>query len=567
MSEPSLRIRLFGPFALSWAGGEEIDLRSAKLKALLALLATAPDGMRTRSWLQDMLWSLSGPLHGRASLRQALSNLRRELGAACDLIVSTTNETVRLRQTCFTVVGVPADGEFLEGLDIAEEGFSGWLREQRSAPVIPKAALPPATVAPPPPERHAANGLANAAAEVPSSRIVPIVAVIPFSSIDLTSLAPQLGDAVAQDVTRSLSRSPFLHVISHLSSRDQRLKNAGLAELRGMLDADFVVCGQVRLVGERFRLDVDFVDASDGRLRWTRDFSGLLPNFLAGSDEVVQCITTEIMRTILTSSLGPVANQPLPSLASHTLLMSAITLMHRQALGSFAKARACLEELIHRSPQYAVLHAWLAKWYVLSINQGWSADVVKDAQIAKDNAQRAIEADPTCSFSLAIDGLVHHYWRDIDHAFAQYEEALATDPNNALAWLLKGTLHAFIDEGDVAVANTGRARALSPLDPQSYYFDSLSATAHLAKRDYDGALSLAEHSLQLNRRHTSTLRVRTIALQMLGREADAKVSATELLRHEPTLTVNSYVYNHPAAQYRTGQEWAYALRSAGIPQN
>ena len=44
------------------------------------MLATAPEGTRTRAWLQDMLWGRSGHEHGRASLRRALTDLRGLFG-------------------------------------------------------------------------------------------------------------------------------------------------------------------------------------------------------------------------------------------------------------------------------------------------------------------------------------------------------------------------------------------------------------------------------------------------------------------------------------------------------
>ena len=568
MSQRGLLIRLFGPFSIAWQDGEEIELTSSKLKAMVALLATAPDGKRDRAWLQDMLWSLSGPEHGRASLRQGIARLRKTVGEDVDEVFSSTNDAVRLKPGCYTIIGDPADGALLEGLDIREEGFSAWLRDQRSAHSAGPAqgrSIPARA------STHSDAGTSRidrgARGVSQPEQVAPVVAVIPFAGLDEGGMGAQLGDAVAQDITRSLCRSPFLHVISHLSCRHSSLREAGLAELRDMLDAHYVISGYVRTSGENYRIDVDFVDASSGQLCWTRDYTGTVRHFSAGTDEVVNAVANDVVRTILSSSLAPIAITPLPTLASHTLLMSAIALMNKQALGSFAKSRACLEELIRRAPKHASLHAWLAKWYVLSINQGWSADVRKDAGVAQENAARALEMNPECSFSMAVNGLVHHYAADVDHAFSQYEDALAIEPNNALAWLFKGILHAFTNEGEVAVSCTQRARSLSPLDPQRYYFESLSATAHLANKEFETALGLAEESLARNKRHTSTLRVRTIALQSLGRGEEAQRSARELLHREPTLTVENYLRTHPAAHYPTGRDWAYALVQAGVPAN
>ncbi|MEO0498174.1 MAG: hypothetical protein AAF141_12535, partial [Pseudomonadota bacterium] len=83
--------------------------------------------------------------------------------------------------------------------------------------------------------------------------------------------------------------------------------------------------------------------------------------------------------------------------------------------------------------------------------------------------------------------------------------------------------------------------------------------------DYASAERLAQISYQQNSRHASTLRVRTIALQGLGRFEEARQSASELLAREPNLTARSYLEFHPAAPFATGQNWARLLQDAGIP--
>ena len=76
----TLKLRLYGTFSAEWSDGSKLNVRSTKLRAMIALLAMAPDMTRTRSWLQDKLWSLSGVELGRASLRRGLSDLKRAIG-------------------------------------------------------------------------------------------------------------------------------------------------------------------------------------------------------------------------------------------------------------------------------------------------------------------------------------------------------------------------------------------------------------------------------------------------------------------------------------------------------
>jgi tetratricopeptide (TPR) repeat protein len=202
----------------------------------------------------------------------------------------------------------------------------------------------------------------------------------------------------------------------------------------------------------------------------------------------------------------------------------------------------------------------------MRVQQGWSSDERQDAYLALECTKRALDADPECSLALAINGFVHtNLLKQFDVAQRSYENALTANPSNALAWLLKGTMHAFMSQGEQAVEHTERALKLSPLDPHRYFYDSLSATAYVAARQYDRAVDLAQRSLRANRKHTSTLRVLTVAQWQLGRCEEARRTAEDLLKLEPGLTVSGWLSRSPAAPYPIGQEAAEALRQAGVP--
>ena len=76
----------------------------------------------------------------------------------------------------------------------------------------------------------------------------------------------------------------------------------------------------------------------------------------------------------------------------YTLLMGAIALMHRLSRRDFDRSREMLVALTERLPRQAIPWAWLAKWHVLRVQQGWSLDPQVDAQFALDCGRRALSA-------------------------------------------------------------------------------------------------------------------------------------------------------------------------------
>lgn len=401
---------------------------------------------------------------------------------------------------------------------------------------------------------------------IPRADLLPALAVIPFTTRDLADDSRVLGEVLAEELIRDLSRSAELNVISRLSTTVFRNRDAGLAEISANLNANYVLSGEYRVEGDGVMLDVELAESKSGQIVWTKRHKGRIAGILSGRHDLIDKIVADVSAAVISRELQRARSQPLPTLKSYTLLLAAIALMHRLSPRDFEQARHLLETLIERASRQAIPRAWLAKWHVLRVQQGWSPDPEDDARRALESTKRALDVDPQCSLALTTDGLVQtHLTKRLDIAEARYEAAILQNPNDSLAWLLKGTLHAFRGEGEPAVRGTQRALKLSPLDPHRWYHESLAATAYLAAHDFERALKIAQRSLRANRTHTSTLRAIAIAQWQLGLQEDAQNTAQELLSLEPTLTIQRWRERSPSTPYAIGREWADVLRHAGIP--
>ena len=394
----------------------------------------------------------------------------------------------------------------------------------------------------------------------------PTVAVVPFTGRDPSCEHQWTGDVLAEELIRELSRSSDLNVISRLSTAPFRGRMLLIGDIGAHLDANYVLSGTIAVSGDEVTASAELAEAKSARVVWTGKARDRLAGLARGDCDIVPRIVMEIRRAMTVRELERVRSQSLPTLKTYSLLMAAIALMHRMSLHDFEEARHLLETVIDRAKRQALPQAWLAQWFVLRMQQGWSPDPQKDAQRALDCSKQALDADPDCSLALAVDGLVQtHFLKRLDLAHVRYHLAVEKNPNNSLAWLLKGTMHAFMGQGREAVDNTQRALRLSPLDPHRYYYNSLAGTACLAAEDYEGALRHAHSSLRANRTHTSTWRVATIALWRLGRHDEARDVARKLLTLEPGLTIERYLARSPAAPFDTGKNWSDALLHAGVP--
>jgi class 3 adenylate cyclase/TolB-like protein len=399
------------------------------------------------------------------------------------------------------------------------------------------------------------------------TNLAPTIAVIAFTSRSGDRTYDALGEVLADEIITHLSQTNRLNVISRLSTNAFRYRGSSPSDLGRYLKAGYALSGAYRISGTQMLLNAELTETKSGSVQWAASLKGEVGAVLVGADQVVDEIVSAVSIAIMAHELERAQWNPLPTLENYTILMAAIALVHRLSPDDFKRSREMLLALAERVPRHPTPYAWLAKWHVLYVWQGWSPAPKLDAQLASDFTRRALNADPVHGFALVVDGLVNtNLIKDLSVAEERYKAALEINPSDSLAHLLKGTMHAFRGEGREAIAATQRALGLSPFDPMSAYFHSLAATAAMSAGQYSRAIKLASHSLRLNRRHASTLRALCIAQWLAGNPDAARQTAQELLELEPNLTIRNWLERSPTSAYRTGVLWSEALRGAGVPE-
>lgn len=542
----SLEISLFGTCIVRLKADEVTEIRGSKHRALISILATAPLGRRTRTFLQNTLWGYSGYDCGHQNLRRALSDLRKLIGPHFDTIFHTTNTDVELDLHHVRFVGDLSSGEFLEDLNVVERDFQDWVASIRANP----------------------SQIAALYRNTPTwtmRRPRPCVTMLPLNQLGDDPVLRALGDWIGEQACRVISRSNFLNVISHLSGRAVAQERTVVTEVRQALGVDYLTTGFIRRAGSGVSCDIDFIEAETGRILWSKNFHLNDVNNLDDAAEQLDSIARSVARSIADSAVESVRVQPLNDIADHNLIIAGVSMMHRVTMGDFLKSREFLSEAASRLPDAADAHAWLGKWYVLNVMKGYSLDRKSDTRMALECTARSLDIDPESSLGLTIDGFVNsNLVNDFDAAEKRFDAALTINPNESLAWLLRGSLMAFSDHGDAAVMATLRARSLSPVDPFGYYYDSLASTAHLAANKFEDSLKFAERSLRANSRNISTHRAKITALHFLGRSKEAQEAAETLQKFRPDFCLSRYRQSHPVAQRRLGRQVIEALAASGI---
>jgi adenylate cyclase len=394
----------------------------------------------------------------------------------------------------------------------------------------------------------------------------PAIAVLPLTLQTADPDGQTIAELIASDVTQRLSTSAQWRVISRLSSMAYRGRRQSLAALREQLRVDFVVSGSCLLSGNRVRVTIELADAQNSSIVWSSVIQGDRAELTLPANAVVEQIVSGVAAAIIVHEVRRSRAQPMPTLRSYTLLFAAVSMMHRLSRQDFERSQVLLTHLADRHRHSPEPQVWLAKWHVMRVVQGWSESPQADAAQAQALTGRALDWQSDHALALAIDGLVEGLLKgDLDAAERRYDAALASNPNESLAWLFMSALHTYQDRGDDAVRAASTALSLSPLDPMRYFFDGFAANAMLAAGQHDDAIALARQSIRANCTHLPVYRAMAIAQVMTGRIDEARRTVTQMLKVQPGYSLAEFERRYAGRHATHFPAYKAALRSAGLP--
>jgi TolB-like protein len=394
----------------------------------------------------------------------------------------------------------------------------------------------------------------------------PAVAIVPFDMEGASPSGLSIGDLIADELICALSALPDLQVVSRLSTSVLAERGEHAAGAGSALQADYVLMGTCRTAGDRLLLHAQLFDSRRAEVLDVFRRTATVPSLLADDSPLVLQLVADVTGRILERQVELARRCALPNLAGYTLLLGGISLMHRLSRRDFQRAHELLQHLCERWPRLAAPHAWMARWRMFNVMQGWSSGPEGEGRAAQADCDRALDLDPESSVALTVAGSVRiGLTKDVDGGMALYERALQCNPNDPFAWLLLGTAHAFKGDGKPATSASAQAIRLSPLDPMHFLYDCHAAGTLLVAGDYAAAVARAQRSLRANSQHLSTYRVLAIGQQLGGDAQGAQATVRRLLALDPAQSVEGFLRTSASAAYAPGKRFAAALAEAGLP--
>ncbi|WP_291009073.1 adenylate/guanylate cyclase domain-containing protein [Hydrogenophaga sp.] len=378
--------------------------------------------------------------------------------------------------------------------------------------------------------------------EAPASDFRPSIAVIPF---DARTPAPEhfvIGELIADGVIAQLARSQDIRVIARLSTTAFRGRQATPGEIDARLDATFVLSGGYAVLGDKVLITAELADTRRGEVVWADRVSGDTLDLIQLHSELIHQLCTACTHALLNAEVQRSLVMPLPQLDSNALMLGGITLMHRSTPRDLQRSQQLLEAVAERHKRVAAPWAWLAKWHIIQVVQGLSADPANDFRRAISIADRALDLEPNSTLAMSIKGhALCHLGSDVDDSHRLLQEATQSNPNDPMAWLYSCVWSSMWGVSRDSVTEAENALNLSPLDPQRYYFEMMLATSCAADQQWSRAIELCKSSLLKNRYHLPTIRCLIASQYEVGQILEAQQTYKTLKTLQPDFTVESYL--------------------------
>jgi len=329
----------------------------------------------------------------------------------------------------------------------------------------------------------------------------------------------------------------------------------------------YVLEGSVRKAGNRVRITAQLIDTATGAHIWADRFDGALDDIFELQDQVASNVAGAIEPKLRQSEIERASRKPTANLTAYDLYLHALAQFHRFTEEGAAEAVVLTRRALAIDPSYAPAAALLGWCRARQRLQRWGALSDEDIGEACSLARKALEGerDDAETISLAAWTLLR-LAGEVAMAAAALDRALALNPNAALAWTVRGNIHALRNQPEAAIEAIERARRLSPFDPYTFVFASNMALAHLVARRFEQAIEWADRALHDRPRQVGAMQVKVVANAHLGRLDAARAELNRLLGIDPKLTIAGGLREGAHCAPEVLELFVTGFRLAGLPE-
>jgi len=495
-------LHMRGPFRIKLPDGSDVTPTSVKAQALLAMLASAPHGIRSRAWLKSKLWSTRAPEQAAGSLRQCLFQIRQDLGPAA-VVISADRHSVSVSLDRIRI-HTAARGVVLEGIPNFDDAFGAWLRDERqSAPERPfQVPAESGAVLPRNPQR----------------KIVSIVTDAPNEPL-MAWFVQAVADAVARILNESFSV-------------DVRSSSSSDVEAHWQIRVSSMIFEQAHL---RLRISLDCSDTST-RI-WANEATIPVQGAPPTEHPKVHLMCNQLVEAVGDELFIRGDHKQSADRACRL----AIRALFKMQPSAAAEADALFATAFD-AHQRGLYLAWRAQCLTIIKAERYSSDPEALTDQAEALCAQALELEPNNSMVLAtVANTQGQLFRNHSASLSLAKRAVQLNPTNPMAWWALSSASVYTGDVDASLKHAVQASRLVTTLPNKFWWDNQLFGSALVAGKLQLALAFAEECHAQNPSFRPPLRYLVAIYSNAEREKDTRRTITSLQKLEPDFSVDRLI--------------------------
>jgi adenylate cyclase len=370
----------------------------------------------------------------------------------------------------------------------------------------------------------------------------PSIVVLPFTNMSNDPSQDYFSDGITEDITTDLSRIASLFVIARNSAFTYKDKAVKVQDVSREIGVRYVLEGSVRKSDTQVRITAQLIDAITGEHLWAERYDRPLRDIFALQDEIRHKIVFALKVKLTPEEQERFKSAPTDNLEAYDHYLRGREAGDRAFFESrkeaSEQARQMYEKAIELDPRYAAAYARLGLVYFRDFFFRWSRDPAQSLRHALELAQRAVALDDTLPLAHQVLSLVYLFQRQHEQAVREIERAIVLNPSDALNYSILGITLGFAGQLDEGVKALEQALRLDPQNPTIYLIQL--GHAYRSAGQCEKAIVPIKQALSLNPVIINARANLASCYMELGREEEARAEAAEVLRRNPSFSVEAH---------------------------
>ena len=392
----------------------------------------------------------------------------------------------------------------------------------------------------------------------------PSIAVLPFVNMSEDKSQEYFSDGLTEDIITALSKTPKLFVIARNSTSVYKGRPVNVQQVSRELGVRYVLEGSVRRTDDQLRITAQLIDATTGNHLWAERYDRRMKDIFAVQDEITMKIINAMEVKLTKGEQARLTEIGTTNLEAYLKVLQGIEYYLRSNRADNNTAIELFKEAIALDPDYAMPYARLSGAYIDEAWLGFGKSPEESIRKALEAAQKAVSLNDSLPWAHYLLAALHTHKREHQQAISEAQNVVSLNPNWAEGYFGLGNRLLFAGRTEEAIPNLQTAIRLDPFGP-SYYFHLLGMAYRELGR-YEEAIAACQEAIRRQPNNQFAHLILAATYIMVGREADARVEAAELLRINPKFSLQRFAKVRPHIDPENTARLVDALRKAGLPE-